>query len=63
MSRPIDTVQDYSTTCLVMAFVNLMWFFGLIYALWGLPAVMLVAVVINMGIDRLGHHRAQGSSS
>jgi hypothetical protein len=56
MSRPVQPVQDYTTTCLVMAFVNLLWVFVLVFLLWGLPAVMVLAVILNAGIDRLRSH-------
>ena len=53
MSRPVQPVQDYTNMCLVMGFVNLLWIFVLIALLWGLPAVMVLAVVLNAGINRL----------
>lgn len=53
MSRPVQPVQDYTTMCLVMGFVNLLWIFVLIALLWGMPAVMVLAVVLNAGINRL----------
>ncbi|GAA6179958.1 hypothetical protein NBRC116594_13960 [Shimia sp. NS0008-38b] len=55
MSRPVQPVQDYTTACLIMAFVNLLWVFVLIYVLWGLPSVMVLSVVLNAGIDRCTH--------
>lgn len=56
MSRPVQPVEDYTATCLVMAFVNLLWVFVLVFLLWGLPAVMVLAVILNAGIDRLRSH-------
>ncbi|MGX9351620.1 hypothetical protein ACS3QZ_10480 [Shimia sp. W99] len=53
MSRPIQRVEDYTTTCLVMGFVNLLWIFGVFWVLWGLPAVMVFAVILNAGINRI----------
>ena len=55
MSRPIQPVQDFTNTCLVMAFVNLLWVLVLVFVLWGMPAVMVLAVVLNAGINRLEH--------
>ncbi len=56
MSRPIQSVPNYTTTCLVMGFVNLLWIFGVIWVIWGLPAVMVLAVILNAGINKLGRH-------
>ncbi|SFL55203.1 hypothetical protein [Shimia aestuarii] len=53
MSRPIQRVEDYTTTCLVMGFVNLLWIFGVLWVLWGLPAVMVFAAILNAGINRI----------
>jgi hypothetical protein len=36
-----------------MAFVNLLWVFVLVFLLWGLPAVMVLSVILNAGINRL----------
>ncbi|PSL21018.1 hypothetical protein [Shimia abyssi] len=54
MSRPIQRVENYTITCLVMGFVNLIWIFGVLWVVWGLPAVMVLAVILNAGIDRIG---------
>ena len=53
MSRPIQRVEDYTNTCLVMGFVNLLWIFCVIWVLWGLPAVMVLGVILNAGINRI----------
>lgn len=59
MSRPVQPVEDFTNTCMIMAFVNLFWFLGLIFVLWGLPAVMIVAVIMNAGINRLDNRHKQ----
>ncbi len=53
MSRPIHRVEDYTNTCLVMGLVNLLWIFALIWVFLGLPAIMVIAVVLNAGINRI----------
>ncbi|MGB2203379.1 hypothetical protein [Pseudooceanicola atlanticus] len=44
---------DYTVAALVMGFVNLLWIFGVIWSLYGLPAVMAAGWLLNIGIDRL----------
>ncbi len=56
MSRPVQPVEDFTVTCMIMAFVNLLWVFALIFLLWGLPAVMVLGVILNAGINRLDAH-------
>ena len=56
MSRPVQPVEDFTTTCMVMGFVNLLWVFVLVFLLWGFPAVIVLAVIMNAGIDRLRSH-------
>ena len=53
MARPIHRVESYINTCLVMAFVNLIWVFGVLWAVWGWPAVLICAVGLNALITRL----------
>jgi hypothetical protein len=36
-----------------MGFFNLLWIFGVIWSLFGFPAVMAAGWLINLGIDRL----------
>jgi hypothetical protein len=47
------SAPDYTNAALVMGFVNLLWVFGVIWVLFGLPAVMAVGWVLNLGINRL----------
>jgi hypothetical protein len=44
---------NYTTAALTMLWVNLMWIFGVIWALWGLVPVMLLGLVFNHFINRL----------
>lgn len=53
MARPIQRVENYATPALVMGFVNLIWVFGVIWVVWGLPAVMLTGLAINYTITFL----------
>ena len=50
---------DYTNAALVMGFVNLIWSFLLIWASFGLPAVLVLAVFLNYMITRLAHRRAR----
>jgi hypothetical protein len=50
---------DYTNAALVMALVNLVWSFLLIWASFGLPAVLALAVFLNYLITRLAHKRAR----
>ncbi|MEQ9695690.1 hypothetical protein [Shimia sp. SDUM112013] len=61
MARPINRVENYTTPALVMGFVNLLWFFGVLLAIWGLPAVLVAGWVLNYAITLFERHlRAQG---
>ncbi|MDO6726290.1 MAG: hypothetical protein ACRBBO_07905 [Cognatishimia sp.] len=53
MTRHSQPAPDYTTAALVMGFVNLMWIFTAIWALWGLVPVFLLALFLNTGISRL----------
>ncbi|MBO9398331.1 hypothetical protein J7400_16780 [Shimia sp. R9_2] len=57
MSGPVQSAPNYTNAALVMGFVNLMWVFVLIFVLWGMPAVMVLAVILNAGIDRLARRK------
>jgi len=57
-NRRIGRVEDYTNTCLVMFLVNLLWIFGVIWAYLGLPAVMILGVVLNHLINRYAASRA-----
>lgn len=51
-------VEDYTTANLVLIFVNLLWIFGVIWAQFGLAAVILLGWGLNHGITRLAQYRA-----
>ncbi|MBA85725.1 MAG: hypothetical protein CML69_13435 [Rhodobacteraceae bacterium] len=45
---------NYTNAALIMGLVNLLWIFGLVWSLWGLPVVLLLAAGLNALIDRAG---------
>lgn len=47
-------VEDYTPMCLAMGFVNLLWIMAVIWASYGLFAVLLLALVLNHAITHLG---------
>ncbi len=53
MSRSVQPVGDYTTTFLVISFLNMAWMLTVILVLWGLPTVLVLAVVANAAINRL----------
>ncbi|MCC1494660.1 histidinol phosphate aminotransferase [Cognatishimia sp. F0-27] len=54
-------VENYTNACLVMAFVNLLLIFSVLWAMWGLGAVLVLAAVLNHMIPRLGALRARNA--
>ena len=55
--RPIGTAPNYTIPALVMLGVNLFWMLGVIWAVWGLVPVLVLAMVLNHLITRLGAAR------
>lgn len=55
--RDRPAAPDYTNAALVMALVNLLWSFMLVWASYGLPAVLVLAVFLNYLITRLEHSR------
>ncbi len=51
--RPKRRAPDYTAACLWMGLVNLLWIFGVIWALFGLPGVLLAGWGLNRMISRL----------
>ena len=45
---------NYTNAALIMGLVNLLWIFGLVWSLWGLPVVLMLAAGLNALIDRAG---------
>ena len=52
-------VEDYTTANLVLIFVNLLWIFGVIWAKFGILAVVLIGWFLNFGITKLAELRAR----
>lgn len=50
-SRP--SAPDYTAACVVMFGVNLVFMLAVIWAKWGLLAVVFVSFFINKAIDRI----------
>lgn len=50
-------VEDYTTANLILIFVNLLWIFGVIWANFGLVAVILSGWLLNLGITRIQAYR------
>ena len=58
--RPADRGQpapNYTSACVVMFGVNILWLFVVIWALWGLLAVALSGWAVNAMIDRIAARR------
>ncbi len=56
---PPGQVENYTDTALGMLLVNMLWVFGVIWACWGLAAVLVLAWVINALITRLARLRSR----
>ncbi|MFP7571146.1 histidinol phosphate aminotransferase [Marivita sp. S2033] len=52
-------VEDYTTASLMLILINLLWMFLLIWALFGLLAVILTGWVLNQLITWLQTYRAR----
>ena len=51
-------VEDYTTANLILIFVNLLWIFGVIWANFGILAVILAGWALNHAITRIAQYRA-----
>lgn len=51
--REPKTAPNYTNAALTMAWVNIMWVFGVIWAVWGIVPVLLLGLIFNHCIDRL----------
>ncbi|MDP5220490.1 hypothetical protein Q5Y75_25210 [Ruegeria sp. 2205SS24-7] len=49
----IPRAPDYTLAALIMAGINLTWIFIVIWAIYGLLAVLALAALLNHGISRL----------
>jgi hypothetical protein len=52
-------VENYTNASLIMLLVNLLWIFGVIWASFGLLAVLVTGWVLNHLITRLAAYRAR----
>lgn len=52
--RHIEPVEDYTTTCLVFFWANLLWVMILLCATLGLPVVLVLAYTLDRLIIRAG---------
>lgn len=53
----ISSAPDYTVPALVMMGVNLIWVFTLLWALFGLVPVLLLAAALNRGITWIAARR------
>ncbi len=55
--KPVGRVEDYTRTCLVLFFVNLLLLLAFLWAIFGLPVALLTAVALNFLLDRVERRR------
>lgn len=55
--KPVGRVEDYTRTCLVLFFVNLLAFLTILWAAFGLAAALLAALALNYLIGWLERRR------
>ena len=53
----MQAAPNYTNAALVMGLVNLIWMLGVIWAIWGLPAVMLTGLGLNGLINRFANRQ------
>ncbi|GAB4282260.1 MAG: hypothetical protein Kow0058_00630 [Roseovarius sp.] len=56
----LPEAPNYTNAALVMALVNLLWIFALIWAVFGMLAVLAVGLALERLITGLGRRRAGG---
>jgi len=56
--RPIKRAPNYTNAALTMLWVNMMWVFLVLWALWGLIPVLLLGAGLNRGISWFALRRA-----
>ncbi|MHA7876865.1 hypothetical protein [Roseivivax sp.] len=56
--RPPGRAPDYTTAALIMGGINLFWIFAVVQVIFGLPVVLLLGWLLNLGISRLAARRA-----
>lgn len=50
----LPKAPNYTNAALVMALVNLLWIFAVIWAVFGMPVVLATSYVLNLAISRFG---------
>ncbi len=50
----LPEAPNYTNAALVMALVNLLWIFAVIWAIFGMPVVLTIGYVLNLAISRIG---------
>lgn len=49
----MQPAPNYTNAALVMGLVNMLWIFGVLWSMFGLPVVLLIGFVLNKGINRI----------
>ena len=57
LSRPPRPAPNYTNAALTMMWVNLMWVFFAIWAIWGMVPVLLLGAGLNRGISWIAARR------
>lgn len=58
-NHPQGRAPDYTSACLVMGLVNLLWVLIAIWAWKGLSAVLIVGLLLHLAIQRLEQRTAR----
>ncbi|SDN44503.1 hypothetical protein SAMN05216196_101559 [Lutimaribacter pacificus] len=58
LNHRLKKAPDFTNAALVMGFVNLLWVFALLWALFGFAVVALVAFGLNALIGRVARARS-----
>lgn len=53
-NHQLGRAPDFTNAALIMGLVNLVWVFGVIWALYGIGTVLALAYALNLAIGRLG---------
>ena len=55
--RQMPEAPNYTSAALVMGLVNLIWIFGVLWVMFGLPVVLLTGFALNQAITWLARKR------
>lgn len=55
--RRISQAPDYTNAAINMLGINLLWIFFVVWMLWGMLPVLLLALMINHFVERVGERR------